>query len=235
MYMLNPQDITSNVALKSGYTYTNNIVKDTNNYIVYQNGCKPSAVSTTTTSYNCRTSPWSLNATALTQVADTTYYLGGLGYTIEEVSDDLSADMLSKTTMDFYTFERGTAKYNDSRSLSWTGKVGLMYASDYAYTFAYGVDNSCFNSPIGCGDISGTPTTSWLFNSNYYQLTINSFFIYSAPDGSGIVFYVHGEGGVNYGVASYDVDEVRPVVYLRTDIQIEGEGTNDENIYRIVN
>lgn len=234
MYMLNSNDIPS--LLKTGYTYTNNLVKDTNNYIVYQNGCKPASVSTTTTSYSCTASPWSLNATALTQVADTTYYLGGLGYTIEEASDEEAfyADLLSKTTMDFYTFERGTAKYNDSRSLSWNGKVGLMYPSDYAYTFAYGVDNSCFNSPMGCGYISGTPTTSWLFNSNYYQWTINPIFIYSVPEYSYVVFIVCDDGSVD-GVGAYvGIVGARPVVYLKSDIQLTGNGTDDENIYRIV-
>ena len=235
MYMLNPGDISLN--LKSGYTYTSNIVKDANNKIIYQNGCKPAKVSTTTTSYNCTTSPWSLNSTALTQVADATYYLGGIG-----ISPDLMTDaearkefFMSVTTQDAYELERGTEKWNDSRSLNWTGKVGLMYISDYYYTYANGVDNSCYNSPYGCGYISGTPTTSWLFNSNYYQWTINTAFVPSVPEYSSYVFDVSGDGNF-YGVrACNNAYDARPVAYLKSDIQLTGNGTNDGNIYRIVN
>ena len=124
MYMLNPNDIAANVTLKTGYTFDGTHVKDANNKIIYQKGCQPAG--TNGESYTCTANTWVLNATALTQVADVTYYLGG-----SSSYDNLSAP-------DYYTFERGEEKYNNIGSTNWTGKVGLMYPSDYGYTFAYG-------------------------------------------------------------------------------------------------
>ena len=234
MYMLNPGDINSN--LKTGYTYDGSLVRDMNNKIIYQRGCMPEEVDGSSTSYNCANMPWSLDSEALSQVADATYYLGGIGISPDLMTDEaaLMEFMMSVTTQDAYELERGTEKWNDSRGLNWTGKVGLMYISDYYYTYAKGVDNSCYNSPFGCGYISGTPTTSWLFNSNYYQWAINPAFVYSVPESSSDVLSVLPFGHTDACDAGNDVD-ARPVVYLRSDIQIQGAGTNDGNIYKIVN
>jgi len=211
MYMLNPNDITANVAKKSGYTFDGTNVKDANSKIIYQKGCKPA--STDGTAYTCTANTWSLNSTALSQVADVTYYLGG------------SSSYSGLSATDYYTFERGEVKYNAVRSTNWTGKVGLMYPSDYAYTFAYGVDDTCYSDGYNC-DI-GTPSPSWLFNSSY-QWTL-------APRSSSAngVFRVFSTGYVLHYSAN-GAYGVRPVVYLKSNIVLSGNGTNDANIYTIV-
>jgi len=211
MYMLNPNDIATNVALKTGYTFDGTHVKDANNKIVYQNGCFPT--STDGTSYSCTTNSWSLNATALSQVVDVTYYLGGYSSTLSGLS-----------AVDYYTFERGEAKYNDVRSTNWTGKVGLMYPSDYGYTFAYGVEDTCYNDGYNCN--TSTPTSSWLYNSTH-QWTLAPYSSYTSS-----VFAVNSTGYV-YNHYAYFAYGVRPVVYLKSDIGLSGTGSVDDK-YEII-
>ena len=210
MYMLNPSDIESNVALKSGYTYDGSLVRDSNGYIIYQKGCKPASVVTTTTSYSCTVSPWSLNETSLNQVADTIYYLGGNGYAA------------NKDTIDYYQLERDFNVYN-GESINWTGKVGLLYPSDFGYSFAYGIDDTCYNDLFGCNN--GSPTSSWLHKSDYTQWTITP----NPNNGRGYIS-INSTGSVSFGSPT----AIRPVVYLKPSIELTGNGTNDENIYKIV-
>jgi len=213
MYMLNPNDIATNVALKTGYTFDGTHVKDANNKIIYQKGCQPAE--TNGESYTCTANTWVLNATALTQVADVTYYLGGGGY---------NSTTHYGTTPDIYTWERGVAKYNATRSTNWAGKVGLMYPSDYGYTFAYGVDNTCYSDASNCS--GSNPSSSWLFKSvgEWPQAP------YSSSDRT--VFLVRSTGDVNsnYANSTYGV---RPVVYLKSNIVLSGSGTSDDK-YQIV-
>ena len=67
----------------------------------------------------------SLTSDAKSMIGDTVWYLGGSGS-----NNDVTASM-------FYERERGTTVYS-GRSTSWTGKVGLMYPSDYGYATSGG-------------------------------------------------------------------------------------------------
>ena len=120
---------------------------------------------------------------------------------------------------DYYTFERGTTVYS-GRSTEWTGKIALMYPSDYMYA---GDLSKCSKDgynwrtdPTNCRD------TSWLRNTSNTQWTI-------AP-GSSLsydVFYVHYSGYVNnfYYVAASNAS--RPVLYLASTVEIiGGDGTS---------
>ena len=49
----------------------------------------------------------------------------------------------------FYQRERGTRVYSGRQSL-WEGNVGLLYPSDYLYTYAYGVDDICYQNGDKC-------------------------------------------------------------------------------------
>lgn len=83
-----------------------------------------------------------------------TYYLGGREW---------DAVTHYGSSIDMYAWERGKTVYSN-RSINWTGYVGLMYPSDYAYTFANGVngtDTTCFDDPRYCGEHN--PSASWLY------------------------------------------------------------------------
>jgi len=151
-----------------------------------------------------------LSETTKSMIADTKYYLGG-----SSTYDNLKGE-------DYYNFERGETTYQNSRQTNWTGKIALMYPSDYSYTYALGVDNTCYTDGYDCDSSSGK-TNGWIYNtnSNSYQwlLSPDSVHGYSA-------FYLGDSGyvdGSNLVTNSYGV---RPSLYLISDIKIDsGEGT----------
>ena len=153
-----------------------------------------------------------LDTTSKSMIADTKYYLGG------------SSAYKNLAGEDYYNFERGTTVYNKNgttRSTSWTGKIALMYPSDYSYTYALGVDNTCYSDGYDCDGSSGK-TNGWIYNTNsnstqwllspYSNYSDNSF----ALDSSGFV----GRSNVPDSLG------VRPSLYLVSNIKIDsGEGT----------
>ena len=145
----------------------------------------------------------SLSEEAKVMIGDAKYYLGGsisIGGAVSQ-----------------YTFERGTTVYR-GRCTNWIGKIGLMYPSDYAYTYAGGVDNKCYTDTIDC--CTSTPSSGWLYNNAHQWL------ISPNSGHSDSAFLVHSTGYVrSYDDVSY-VDGARPSTYLLSSIQIDkGTGT----------
>ena len=115
-----------------------------------------------------------------------------------------------------YGYERGTTVYS-GRTTTWTGKIGLMYPSDYGYA----ADLSKCTQNLYNYNNSTCKSNDWLFNStNQWTLTPYS----SAADG---VFLVYSSSYVsNYGTV-YLTFGVRPVLYLASDLAMEsGDGTS---------
>ena len=206
MYMLNP----TSYRLKYGYSLTGNKIYDGSSNIIYQLGCLPASIASGATSYSCTTNTWNLNSKALSQISESIYYLGGRAY---------NSTTHYGTTEEVYTWERGTTVYSGRPSRR-TGLVGLMYPSDYAYTFANGVDDTCYSDIYNCS--KGTPSSSWLYKSNSSQWLISPF-----SNGANSVFYVHSTGYVLSNSAKAS-NGVRPVVYLKSDIKLDGTGTSSD-------
>ena len=153
-----------------------------------------------------------LEATSKSMVADTKYYLGG-----SSTYDNLKGE-------DYYNFERGETTYQNSRQTNWTGKIALMYPSDYSYTYALGVDNTCYTDGTynGCGQSSGK-TNGWIYNTN----SNSTEWLLSPRSVYGFSAFLLGDSGCvsgNNGVTTSS--GVRPSLYLISDIKIDsGEGT----------
>ena len=203
MYMLNP----TSYKLKYGYSLTGNKIYDGSGNIIYQLGCKPASIASGATSYSCTTNTWALNSTALSQISEVTYYLGG------------SSSHSGHSAQTYYAFERGTTVYS-GRPTNWTGLVGLMYPSDYAYTFANGVDDICYSNTYNCNN--GKPSSSWLYKSGTSQWTFSPRSSIASN-----VFYVSSSGDVGNASAG-NGSGVRPVLYLRSDIKLQGSGGSDD-------
>ena len=153
----------------------------------------------------------SLTSDAKSMIGDTVWYLGGSGS-----NNDVTASM-------FYERERGTTVYS-GRSTSWTGKVGLMYPSDYGYATSGGTTtdrNACLNKELFNWDsVSDCYNNDWIFNSAF-QMTITP----RASD-SNYVFRLRGTGYVRSADTSY-ANGVRPVVFLKSSIKIvDGDGSS---------
>ena len=226
MMMLNPTDY-----LKSGYTIDNNIVKDSNGQAIYQNmgsyyngtsGCKPAEIASgadfTCTSIDF-TSTGLKNDTTRNAIESVAWNLGGTA-DYKSSSNGLASH--------FYGYERGTTVYS-GHATNWTGKIGLMYPSDYGYATSGGSTTdraTCLAKEMynwGGSGVSDCKNNDYLYKSSYYQWAL-------APDSSLAygVFRVHIGGSFsNYGAR--DTSSVRPVAFLKSNISITdvGIGTSE--------
>ena len=159
-----------------------------------------------------------LDDTSKSMVADTKYYLGG-----SSVYRNLKGE-------DYYNFERGTTVYS-GRSTSWNGKIALMYPSDYTYTYALGVDNTCYNdgSYTGCGQSSGK-TNGWIYNTNSNS---NQWFLSPFSAGSDRAFSLIDSGDVYSGGYITLSIGVRPSLYLVSNIKTDSGDGSEQSPYRL--
>ena len=220
MMMLNPTDY-----LKSGYTIESGVVKDANGQEIYQNmgsyyngtsGCKPASITSGGT-FTCNsidfTSTGLKNDATRNAIESIVWNLGGL-------------DSGSNITSMFYNAERGTT-VSSSHATKWTGKVGLMYPSDYGYATAGGTTTNrttCMTKKLyswsGSG-VSDCKNNDYLYKSSYNQWTLTS----DSSDSFAACF-VGSTGYVNlsYTSTTYSTYAVRPAAYLKSDILLSGVG-----------
>ena len=222
MMMLNPTDY-----LKSGYTIDNNIVKDSNGQAIYQNmgsyyngtsGCKPAAVASgadfTCTSIDF-TSTGLKNDLTRNAIESVVWNLGGTA-NYQSSSNGLASH--------FYGYERGTTVYS-GHATNWTGKIGLMYPSDYGYATSGGSTTdraTCLAKEMynwDGSDVSDCKTNDYLYKSSYYQWTLAPY-----SSGANLVFRVNDTGFVGYSDAYDDDYSVRPAVFLKSNISITDVG-----------
>jgi len=148
-------------------------------------------------------------------IANAKWYLGGTNnYTT-------SSNGLIKQ---WYAYERGTTVYS-GRPTNWTGKVGLMYPSDYGYATSGGTTNNreaCLQKELynWRDTYSDCIDNNWLYNSSKNLWTITHL-SGSANNAFGINTsgYI-SSAGVNYACV------LKPTVYLKSNVAItKGNGT----------
>ena len=124
----------------------------------------------------------------------------------------------------WYGYERGTTVYTD-RPTTWTGKIALMYPSDYGYATAGGTTTnreSCLAKELYKWDGSGVSdckNNDYLFKSAYTQWTLAPT---SSNYGYAFIVYTKGYVGSNNGV--YYANVVRPAAYLKSSISLSSVG-----------
>ena len=147
----------------------------------------------------------------------------------------------------FYIYERGndtgkictSGEYcNDTveRTTSWTGKVGLIYPSDYGYATSGGSTTnrtSCLNTNLynwNSSSYSDCENNDWIYNIYQYQWTISPFAASWYAYG---VFNIVPAGNVYRYDANNTINQVHPSVYLipsTTVLSGEGSKTNPYTI-----
>lgn len=154
---------------------------------------------------SCDFTSTGLTTSAKNMIGQAKYYLGG-----SSSYDGLYAD-------DYYNFERGTEVYS-GHNTTWTGYIGIMYPSDYAYATDLSV---CSKDGYNYDGNTNCKGKDWLLDTSNSAWTI-------APDASNsyFAFFVRSSGYVdNDGVCNSR--GVRPVLYLKSDVSIaSGEGTS---------
>ena len=164
---------------------------------------------------SCDFTSTGLTNEAKTMIGDAKWYLGG-------TSDYTSSS--NGLASHYYKNERGTAVYS-GRNTNWTGKVGLMYPSDYGYATSGGSSTnraSCMAKELYNWDSSSysdCKNNDWLYDSSQHQWTM------SPRADSRVVFGVYSAGYVNGNYACNTIAG-RPVVHLKSTIKvISGSGT----------
>ncbi|MBQ9071549.1 MAG: hypothetical protein IJY25_00120, partial [Bacilli bacterium] len=207
MMLLNPPEDTELIVSSSSsiYKYTRGL---------YWNGgigtCYSGSSGATTT---CDFTSSGLSATARNKVENVLWDLGGLS--TSSSSTNYFKNLYSEG---YYKWERGTTVYSGN-STEWVGKIGLMYPSDYGYATDLG---SCSDTLYEYSS-STCYTNDWLYNSAG-QWTITPY-----SSDSYRVFVVGSSGRVSFNNA-VRANGVRPVLYLKSDLSVVGEGTTSDGI-----
>ena len=127
-------------------------------------------------------------------------------------------DSNSVTASDMYTYERGTTVYS-GRPVVTTGKVGLMYPSDYGYSVT-NANCSHTSKNLGSYGTAACGGKAWLLKYGYEWTNTPNF------QNSYIVFHVFHIASVHYDNAYYGYG-VRPVLYLKSNIYVtNGDDAN---------
>ena len=146
----------------------------------------------------------SLATTSKNMLVEEKYNLGGIATT----------EIDKKTA---YELERGTVVYRGNPT-EWTGKIGLMYISDYGYA----AGDACKQILWKYSDSTCT-TNNWLYNKSLYGW----WAITSSSDWGSDVASVFSSGYAGSGITAGDLFAIRPVLYLNPSVQIvSGDGTS---------
>ena len=137
-----------------------------------------------------------------------------------------SSTYIDVTASMFYERERGTTVYS-GRPTTWTGKIALMYPSDYGYATAGGTTtnrDSCLAKELynwDGSDVSDCNNNDYLYKSSYSQWTLT-------PNSSisGTAFVANTQGFVvsSYDNFVYGTNGVRPAAYLKSSISLSSVG-----------
>jgi hypothetical protein len=134
----------------------------------------------------------------------------------------------------FYNIERGTATYS-GRPTTWSGKIGLMYPSDYGFATSGGTTTdraTCLATNLDSWALTN-PDVSDCKNNDYLYLKSFEWTLTPGSDYSYSVFFVYSSGILKsyanyYGFYVMHLGEVLPSGYLRSStVILSGNGTKE--------
>ncbi len=163
-----------------------------------------------------------LTETARSQIDKATWYLGAADY--------------QNSGSNYYKAERSNTlpPSGGNTILNTLQYVGLMYPSDYVYTYGLGIDDTCYNNGYNCySSNGGNPSASWMYNdilkNSDYPWTITSDASYS----DSVLGVDSADGSVNR-IYLGDENGVLPEAYLKSGIRLGGGDGSEGNPYTIV-
>ena len=155
-------------------------------------------------------------------IGNAKYYLGGYNGYVDKKG-------YTQTPVQMYSYERkisGSAYYAAS-STNWTGKLALMYVSDYGYASGNCENKMLYSTNSAADDLRACNDTNWLHDS-----TINDWLLTQGWTfwNSGSTAYSLFDTGyiVCFGGLTSTLN-VRPTLYLLSSIRITGgDGTSSD-------
>ncbi|MGN1342146.1 MAG: hypothetical protein ACI4VL_02835 [Bacilli bacterium] len=214
MKLLNP-GYESNTDLNSSGTSIT-----VNNSLYYNSGSGTCYSGSKNATKSCNFTNTGLkNDTTRNMISDSTYYLGG----------GSSASIYSNAAL---TMERGTTVISNpsdgiTRTTSWTGKIGLMYPSDYGYATDFTKCSQTLINYDSSTDSYACRTNDWLYNGAFQWL------LTPRSSNARYAWYVHSAGFVDIGNYVFNAYGVRPVLNLNSELVIESGSGTESDPYRI--
>ena len=179
-----------------------------------------------------------LNSTSQSLIDSVVWYTGALVNGQHSAAQVYSAERGSTTCQASGAtgcdFTRYSVTTNDGvkRTTNWTGKVALLYPSDYAYASNNCHADSTKHVEYIQDSTNGYNSTlcrnsNWLYENNFF------WFLTPTPSRAYLVWDVYTEGDVNNTSAYNHSGGVKPSLYLKTNVKIiSGEGTSS-NPYKL--
>ena len=168
-----------------------------------------------------------LNSLSQTRIDNAKWYLGGTNYSQYSLDSEGNAAK-------FYEYERGTTVWgsksgqtcNDGycpRTTEWTGKVALIYPSDYGFAIGENVRNTCLTYSLAKYVNETCKYSNWIYLSAYQWL------LSPRTNSSSSAFGAIKLADYN----TYRAATVRPTVYLKSEITITGGDGSQTNPYTL--
>ena len=179
---------------------------------LWWNGTSGNYYNNSTTATTVNFTNYKLSDKAKSYITTSRYYLGG---------DNTSEGVM---TNQFYTYERGTTRYDKNIPLYWDGMVGLMYPSDYGYA----AGNTCVTGTDPYNYDGGCKNKDWLWMTTSSDYSNSAEWLMSPYLGTSLhAFYIGSSGFVSDNNSVNGAGAARPVFYLTSSASIsEGEGTS---------
>ena len=220
---------------------------DLKNYLntMYYGGttvtCYGDTNNTTTT---CPTG--TIDETAKTLIDNYTWNTGAITWNDATI---VNQETFALNTVPFYKAERGSVNgkicssgytCNDTiiRTTTWTGYVGLAYATDWAYASS---ESDCetnmnagYNATASSDDEAFANMTckknNWMHHGTTTDIEDPTWFMspYANPGSANLVWNMHGDGSVGGGPVTNPLS-VFPTLYLKSNVLIDsGNGTSSD-------
>lgn len=165
-----------------------------------------------------------LNSSTSALIDNSTWFLGG-------------GDFFNSTASQIYAMERSNVKYtgdNITRATSVNSKVALISSSDYGFASSICHVESTLNGSKNLSNYNDESCTS----SNWMFTSLPSWFLNPFPYESNYALALGSDGSLTCGQYGYDcnvvmTNNIRPSLYLKSNIKISGTGTNS-NPYKII-
>ena len=226
MMMLNPTDYLSHNYTNSNdiiYSGSQQVYSKMGSYYYGTKGCRP-AEAASGSSFTCTevdfTNNGLKNDATRNAIENVIWNLGG--------NDNYN----TATASMFYASEKEGKGYTNHPG-TWTGKIGLIYASDYGYATSGGSTTSrseCLNKELfnwDNADVSDCKDNDYLFKADYPQWIIDPRINYDT-----YVYFINSTGHLR-SFGNYNEYAVRPSLYLKSSIKIISGNGSKTNPYQL--
>ncbi len=180
---------------------------------------------------------------AQNMISDTKYYLGNVKYATTFIDDTPVSAYANERAVTGCTDNKGPTT-NDSRTnvennenclvyannaATWTGKIALMYPSDYGFS----ADSQYWNTKLGKDSFNGEPSSSSWFQKSS-NVSTHEWFLNGNTGGAGFVSYLNSEGRITTQKSTAALP-LRPTLYLKSDVLIDGGSGTKLDPYKLDN